>query len=152
MDTIKLISAKIRYRARKLIEGIKYLSSDALKFEFHAYVISGHIFEFFLPFYLIHPLLNSYEQFSRSKFQPHSSTDMGGKFWTLPRDAQLNIYFSKLICAEISQMTGASNRVFHQTVNSQNSMLSKEIHDQGKKDFFKLSQIESVVFYYTTKC
>ena len=67
------------------------------------------------------------------------------------RNAQLNIYFSKLICAEISQMTGASNRVFHQTVNSQNSMLSKEIHDQGKKDFifFKLSRI---IFYYTTKC
>ena len=69
---------------------------------------------------------------------------MDGKFLTLPRDAQLNIYFSKLICAEISQMAGASNRVFHQTVNSQNSMLSKEIHDQGKKDiiFLKCSRFE----------
>ena len=43
----------------------------------------------------------------------------------------LNIIFSKLICAEVSKMTGASKQVFHQTVNA-NSMLTKEIHDQGK--------------------
>ena len=49
-----------------------------------------------------------------------------------------------MVCAEVSQMTGASNRVFHQTLNAQNSMLSKEIHDQGKKDFIfsKFSRIE----------
>ena len=43
-----------------------------------------------------------------------------------------NFLFSKLVCAEISKKMGASKRVFHQTVNAQNSMLSKEIHDQGK--------------------
>ena len=40
--------------------------------------------------------------------------------------------FSKLVCAEVSKITGASKRVFHQTINAQNSMLTKEIHDQGK--------------------
>ena len=40
--------------------------------------------------------------------------------------------FSKLVCAEVSKITGASKQVFHQTVNAQNSMLTKEIHDQGK--------------------
>ena len=39
--------------------------------------------------------------------------------------------FSKLVCAEVSKITGASKRAFHQTVNA-NSMLTKEIHDQGK--------------------
>ena len=39
--------------------------------------------------------------------------------------------FSKLVCAEVSKITGASKQVFHQTVNA-NSMLTKEIHDQGK--------------------
>ena len=40
--------------------------------------------------------------------------------------------FSKMVCAEVSKTTGASKRAFHQTVNAQNSMLTKEIHDQGK--------------------
>ena len=40
--------------------------------------------------------------------------------------------FSKLVYAEVSKITGASKQVFHQTVNAQNSMLTKEIHDQGK--------------------
>ena len=40
--------------------------------------------------------------------------------------------FSKLVCAEVSKTTSASKRVFHQTVHAQNSMLTKEIHDQGK--------------------
>ena len=42
------------------------------------------------------------------------------------------IFFSKLVCAEVSKTIGTSKRVFHQTVNAQNSMLTKEIHDQGK--------------------
>ena len=44
----------------------------------------------------------------------------------------LNILFSKLIYAEVSKTTGATKRVFHQTMNAQNSVLTKEIHDQGK--------------------
>ena len=44
----------------------------------------------------------------------------------------ISILFSKLVCAEVSKITGASKRVFHQTVNAQNSILTKEIHDQGK--------------------
>ena len=48
----------------------------------------------------------------------------------------INIIFSKLICAEVSKMTGASKQVFHQTVNAQNSMLTRQIHDQGKNYFF----------------
>ena len=48
----------------------------------------------------------------------------------------LNNIFSKLICAEVSKMTGASKQVFHQTVNAQNSMLTRQIHDQGKNYFF----------------
>ena len=47
----------------------------------------------------------------------------------------LNILFSKLICAEVSKMTVASKQVFHQTVNAQNSMLTRQIHDQGKNYF-----------------
>ena len=47
-------------------------------------------------------------------------------------DGLLIILFSKLVCAEVSKITGATKRVFHQTVNAQNSMLTKEIHDQGK--------------------
>ena len=50
----------------------------------------------------------------------------------LPRDGQFNIYLSKLVCAEVSKITGDSKQVIHQTVNAQNSMLTKEIHDQGK--------------------
>ena len=66
------------------------------------------------------------------KFRPQSWTGISAKFWILFRDAFFNIHFSKLVCAEISQMAGASNRVIHQTVNAHNSVLSKEIHDQGK--------------------
>ena len=55
----------------------------------------------------------------------------------------LNILFSKLICAEVSKMTGASKQVFHQTVNAQNSMLTRQIHDQGKNYFDSLN-----IFYY----
>ena len=40
--------------------------------------------------------------------------------------------FSKLVYAEVSRTTSASKRVFHQTVHAQNSILTKEIHDQGK--------------------
>ena len=50
----------------------------------------------------------------------------------LPRDGQLNIHFSKLVCAEVSKLTGDSKQVIHQTVYAQNSVLSKQIHDQGK--------------------
>ena len=32
-------------------------------------------------------------------------------------------------------MTVASKQVFHQTVNDQNSMLTRQIHDQGKNYF-----------------
>ena len=46
-------------------------------------------------------------------------------------DGLLIMLFSKLVCAEVSKITGATKRVFHQTVNAQNSMLTKEIHDQG---------------------
>ena len=46
-----------------------------------------------------------------------------------------SIFFSKLVCAEVSKTSGTSERVFHQTVNAQNSMLTKEIHDQGKINF-----------------
>ena len=42
------------------------------------------------------------------------------------------IFFSNLICAERSKTIGASKQVFHQTLNAQNSILTKEIHDQGK--------------------
>ena len=45
---------------------------------------------------------------------------------------KLNILLSKLICAEVSKTAGSPERVFHQTVNAQNSMLTMEIHDQGK--------------------
>ena len=38
--------------------------------------------------------------------------------------------------AEESKTTRASKRVFHQTVHAQNSMLTKEIHDQGKLNKF----------------
>ena len=55
----------------------------------------------------------------------------------------VNILFSKFICAEVSKMTGASKQVFHQTVNAQNSMLTREIHDQGKNYFDSLN-----IFYY----
>ena len=51
------------------------------------------------------------------------------RIWT--PDVSLVILFSKLVCAEVSKTTGASKRVFHQTVSAQNSMLTKEIHDQG---------------------
>ena len=50
--------------------------------------------------------------------------------WT--SDVLLIILFSKLVCAEVSETTGESKRVFHQTVNPQNSVLTREIHDQGK--------------------
>ena len=49
----------------------------------------------------------------------------------LPRDGELNIHLSKLVCAEVSKITGDSKQVIHQTVNAKNSMLTKEIHDQG---------------------
>ena len=39
---------------------------------------------------------------------------------------------SKLVCAQVSKTTGPSKRVFHQTIHAQNSVISKEIHDQGK--------------------
>ena len=48
------------------------------------------------------------------------------------------IVFSKLVYAEVSKTTSASKRVFHQTVHAQNSMLTKEIHDQGKFNRFYL--------------
>ena len=48
------------------------------------------------------------------------------------------IVFSKLVYAEVSKTTSASKRVFHQTVHAQNSMLTKEIHDQGKLDKFSV--------------
>ena len=54
-----------------------------------------------------------------------------------------------MVCAEVSKTTGASKRAFHQTVNAQNSMLTKEIHDQGKINFililYKLYNITVVV-------
>ena len=58
------------------------------------------------------------------------------RIWT--PDILLIILSSKLVCAEVSEATGASKRVFHQTVNAQNSMLTKEIHDQGKIIIFIL--------------
>ena len=41
-------------------------------------------------------------------------------------------FLSKLVCAQVSKRTDDSNTVYHQTVNAQNSMITKEIHDQGK--------------------
>ena len=52
--------------------------------------------------------------------------------WTYTKTT-INFIFSKLVCAEVSKITGVSESVFHQTVNAQNSMLTKEIHDQGEK-------------------
>ena len=49
--------------------------------------------------------------------------------------------FSKMVCAEVSKTTGASKRVFHQTVNAHNSMLTKEIHDQGKINFILITLV-----------
>ena len=51
-------------------------------------------------------------------------------------DCSSYIVFSKLVYAEVSKTTSASKRVFHQTVHAQNSMLTKEIHDQGKLNKF----------------
>ena len=59
----------------------------------------------------------------------------GWNFENLNSIYSTNYSFSKLVCAEVSKTTGASKRVFHQTVNAQNSMLTKEIHDQGKINF-----------------
>ena len=39
--------------------------------------------------------------------------------------------FSKLVYAEVSKQTTNSKRVYHQSINAQNSVLTKEIHDQG---------------------
>ena len=66
------------------------------------------------------------------KFRPQSWTGISAKFWILFRDAFFNIHLSKLVCAEVSKITGNSKQVIHQTVNAQNSMLTKEIHDQCK--------------------
>ena len=48
------------------------------------------------------------------------------------------LFLSKLVYAEVSKTTSASKKVFHQTVHAQNSMLSKEIHDQGIINKFKV--------------
>ena len=77
-------------------------------------------------------MINLFRILFALKFRPQSCTDMREKFWILSLDAFLNILFSKLVCAEVSKKTDVSGQVFHQTVNAQNSMLSKEIHDQGK--------------------
>ena len=61
----------------------------------------------------------------------------------------LNIIFSKLICAEVSKMTGASKQVFHQTVKAQNSMLTRQIHDQGKDYFFNRIYFVTCLLKYT---
>ena len=53
-------------------------------------------------------------------------------YWVESPDYLSYNIFSKLVCAEVSKTTSASKRVFHQTVHAQNSMLTKEIHDQGK--------------------
>ena len=47
-------------------------------------------------------------------------------------DSLLQKCFSKMVCAEVSQRSDNSKPVYHQTVNAQNSMLTREIHDQGK--------------------
>ena len=53
-------------------------------------------------------------------------------YWVESPDYLSYIVFSKLVYAEVSKTTSASKRVFHQTIHAQNSMLTKEIHDQGK--------------------
>ena len=64
-------------------------------------------------------------------------------------DTPRNILSSKLICAEVSRMTGPSKQVFHQTVNAQNSMLTRQIHDQGKDYFFNRIYFVTCLLKYT---
>ena len=59
-------------------------------------------------------------------------------YWVESPDYLSYNIFSKLVYAEVSKTTSASKRVFHQTVHAQNSMLTKEIHDQGKLNKFYL--------------
>ena len=56
--------------------------------------------------------------------------------WVESPDCLSYNIFSKLVCAEVSKTTSASKKVFHQTIHAQNSMLTKEIHDQGKFNKF----------------
>ena len=59
-------------------------------------------------------------------------------YWVESPDYLSYNIFSKLVYAEVSKTTSASKRVFHQTVHAQNSILTKEIHDQGKFNKFSV--------------
>ena len=64
-------------------------------------------------------------------FQPVTlGMDEKSRTWT--PNFEFNVVLSKLVCAEVSKTTTASKRVFYKTVNDQNPMLTKEVHDQGK--------------------
>ena len=58
-------------------------------------------------------------------------------YWVESPDYLSYNIFSKLVCAEVSKTTSASKRVFHQTVHAQNSMLTREIHDQGNTIYYR---------------
>lgn len=51
---------------------------------------------------------------------------------------RLSYHFSKMTYAQLSQATAASQRFFHRTQTTfnkiQNTFVSNEIHDQGKKN------------------
>ena len=53
------------------------------------------------------------------------------------------------MCAEVSQRSDNSKPVYHQTLNAQNSMLTKEIHDQGtNKEFLRYSASQIQLFSF----
>ena len=71
-------------------------------------------------------------------------------YWVESPDYLSFNIFSKLVYAEVSKTTSASKRVFHQTVHAQNSMLTKEIHDQGKLNkFFGANLFEHTIYRWS---